>query len=330
MRFLRHSQINPVVLDLGSSMTRIFYRGKLIFVEPSFYAKKIQTNEIVAIGEMAKKLEISPTMSLLRPIRQARINDVVNLKEYVSYIIGTLKFNGFSLPKKSPILSYVGLGLSSVERQRWQKLWRELGSSQQWLLPQTTVLAMYLAKKYRLTQASCLDLGESSSRLVMFVDGMPVYQKEFPWGMSNVQERLDQFLLRENLLVDEKTSQDILQNLLSLKNNERQLSIKVKQGLSRNLTSVRLQASEFKDLIKREILVLSTWLMDAYALMSHSEKECWENNRVVLVGGGANLDGLASELSATTNIKVVKGDDAEFAHLLGMESWYEQENKGKE
>ena len=324
MDFWRKQKFYPIVCDFGSHQTRIMYRGKLLFAESSLLAMNKFDRSLVAIGRDAWKLQLNNQIELVRPVAKGRIRDFNALGEMIKYLKNNLKIGGLSLPLKSPIVGFIPLGLTAADQERWQLLWQKHGIKPKWLLPQADVIQLFASVYHQSSQLSMLDLGESVSRLVIVAGQQVVYLQELPFGVLALKQKVSQSLKNNGILMDEQTLDSVVENVASL-NPRAKLSesVRVRQLTVQGLTDFTIQSS---DLYQSVVTIggdLVQLLHDAYSMMPPNCQTTFDKNELLLLGGGANLDGIVEFLQPKMSIRINKSTETNNFNLLGLETWYE-------
>lgn len=324
MGFWRKQKFYPIVCDFGSHQTRIMYRGKLLFVESSLLAMNKFDHSLVAIGKDAWRLELSNQVELVRPVQRGRVRDFHALGEMIKYLQNNLKIGGLSLPSNSPIVGFIPLGLSMADQERWQLLWQKHGIKPKWLLPQMDVLQSFVSIYYQSPQLSMLDIGESVSRLVIVVGQQAVYFQELPMGMSALKQKVARYLKNNGVLMDELTLDLVIKNVVSL-NPRAKLSklLRVGRVTTQGLSDFTICSNDLYQVAKTVGDDLVQLLQDAYSLMPANCQAAFAQNELLLLGGGANLDGMVEFLEEKMGICVKKSIETNNFNLLGLEAWCE-------
>ncbi len=108
-------------IDLGTANVLVYVSGKgIVLEEPSVVAIDNKTNEILAVGQEAKKMigRTPANISAIRPLRDGVISDYNTtekmLKHFVEQIVEKKGFGKFVMPR---IMVCVPTGVTEVEKR---------------------------------------------------------------------------------------------------------------------------------------------------------------------------------------------------------------------
>ena len=105
---------SDIAIDLGTANTLIWTKSKgIVLNEPSFVSRDTVTNEIMAVGQEAKKMlgRTHPGIEVIRPLKDGVIADVDITNEMIQYFIKKINI-GMSRPR---IVICVPSGCSDLE-----------------------------------------------------------------------------------------------------------------------------------------------------------------------------------------------------------------------
>lgn len=323
MRFWQRPRLFPVVFDLGSNKVRVMYRGKLLFEDSSILARNKKEKTTLTVGEAGRKLELNTQVEMIKPIERGRLRELDATSSLVRYLLLNIRINGFNLPAKTPVVSFIPLGLSELEQERWHNLWRKIGAKDKWLIPQTEVISSFLSRDYHTNQTSLLDLGYGVSRLVIMADRAVIFSKEIPWGMERIKEAVDHSLKNQDALLDDLSLSSLVETVASLNPQaKRHRTVRVKHVMGQGLNDLTISSGDVYRAVTIAFKELAELITDVYSLLSPRLQTLFAKSELQLVGGGANLDGIVEYLQSKLSVAVKKNQEAMYFNLIGLESLF--------
>lgn len=126
-----------VGVDLGTANSLIYVKHRgLIINEPSVAAVNSKTNQIIAVGEEAKKMlgRTPAHISVVRPLVNGVISDYEMTREILHHFLRRLSTNGFSFPNYRRAIMAIPNNLTEVERKSVEDAARSAGCSKVYLV----------------------------------------------------------------------------------------------------------------------------------------------------------------------------------------------------
>ncbi len=312
--------------DIGSTSTKVLYKGRLIWHEPTCVALHTQTGAVISLGTAAYGLvgKASNNVTVSFPIEHGFVSD----SELFSVFMGALLT---SLRPNIPLLDHLfGLRgkyatltcLTRAEEQILAKLLPQVGLRRMKLVPQTNALLAELELWQKPSAHGCIvSMGGQVTEVSLVVAGKVSKTVRLPLGGVQLTELIQQKIAEQTeCAISWNTAEKIKCEIASIveeKKNEK-LSVwgkHITSHLGRTLVVsshdlVGITNSFAQDLIRAVRGVLS----DAQPEVATVALE----QGVFCVGGGARLKGWEQVLSQELHTHVVVAAEPELTVVKGM------------
>lgn len=136
-------QGRDVAIDMGSSTTLVYVRGKgIVLQEPSVIAIDKASGDVVAIGkEAAQMLERVPdTIEVIRPLRRGTVADFDTTERMLKHFL--FKAIGKRPLAKPRVITTVSYGSSQVEKRAVLQAVQQAGTREAYLIEEPLAAAM--------------------------------------------------------------------------------------------------------------------------------------------------------------------------------------------
>src|SRR5579862_2334996 len=111
---------HDIGIDLGTANTLVYVRGKGIVInEPSVVAVNNRTNQVLAIGEEAKKMVGRTPASIVatRPLVDGVVSDFEITEQMLRYFINKVHKESFSIIPRPRVVIGIPSGVTEVEKR---------------------------------------------------------------------------------------------------------------------------------------------------------------------------------------------------------------------
>lgn len=303
-------------IDLGTSNTRIYVKDKgLVINEPSVIALNVKTNQILAVGEDAKKM-IGKTPSYLnisRPIVNGIISDFEVTEKMLKYFFEKVHQDGFTIMPRPRVAMGIPLNTTEVERKAAEDASFSAGAREVFLIE--NVIAAAIGARLPIEDAIgnlIVDIGGGITEIaVISLNGVVTY-KVLSVAGDELNKNIVQYAREAfNLLLGEKNAEEI----------------KIKIGSAAELPEPLEAEMRGRDLISglpKEIIVNDGQIREAIARsvkqIIEGIKTVLENTPaeliadiyergLILTGGGSLLKEIDKAINQETEIPVRIADD---------------------
>jgi rod shape-determining protein MreB and related proteins len=302
-------------IDLGTANVLVYVRGKgIVLREPSVVAiDKSDNDRVKAVGEEAR-LMIGRTpgnIIAIRPMGDGVIANYTITERMLSHLIA--KVCGRRSPFKPRVLVCVPAGVTSVEKRAVFQAAMEAGAGEAATIEETMAAAIGAGLPISMASGNMVvDIGGGTTDIAVISLGGVVVSK----SLRVAGNKLDEVIVRHirnayNLMIGDRTSEDIKIRIGSAFPLEQELSIEVRgrdiqAGLPK---TVVVSSQEIREALADPIAQIVDRVK---AVLEQTPPELSSDiieRGITLTGGGALLRGLDKLLNLATGIPVHIADD---------------------
>ena len=313
---------NDLAIDLGTANTLVYARGRGIVVnEPSIVAINKLTNKVEAVGHEAKDMlgRTPASIVAIKPMKDGVIADFDVTEEMLKYFIKkALNRNHLLSPR---IVISIPSEVTQVEKRAVRESALRAKASEVYLVEQAMVAA--IGAGLPVTEPSgnmIVDIGGGTTDIAVISLSGIVYSRSVRVAGNEMDEAIIQYIKRKhNLLIGERTAEQIKMKIGSAAPMEERLSLEVK---GRNLIEGIPKTVTITDEEVREALSdsISTIINAVRVALERTPPELSADiaeKGIVLTGGGALLKSLDVRIKEETNLPVFLAQDPLTSVVLG-------------
>lgn len=302
-------------IDLGTANTLVFVKGKGIVVnEPSVVAIKEKTNEVLAVGDEAKKMigRTPGNIVAIRPLKDGVIADFATTEAMLRYFIGKAYKQSLFSPKPRVIVC-VPSGVTSVEKRAVEEATEKAGAKKALIMeePMAAAIGAHLRVEEP-TGNMVVDIGGGTTDVAVISLGGIVASKSLRIAGDEFDEYIVSYIKRQyNLMIGERTAEQIKINIGAAYSTGEAATMDIRgrdlvTGLPKILT---ITSTEVTEAIKEPVNAI----IDAikYTLEKTPPELAADiiESGIMLTGGGALLTGLDTLISIETGMPVKIAED---------------------
>lgn len=207
---------HDVGIDLGTSTTLILVRGKGILVQqPSVVTRSKKTQQILAIGDEAKKMigKTPDSIEAVRPLRGGVIADFDAAEAMLTYWIKAVHIKHGFIPKIPRPRVVVGIpsGVTEVERRAVQEAALSAGAREAYLIEEP--MASAIGAGIPVTEAEgqiIVDIGGGTTEIAVISLGGIVVNKSMRIAGDEMTEAVVNFArMKYGLIIGEMTAEEM-------------------------------------------------------------------------------------------------------------------------
>ncbi len=304
---------NDLAIDLGTANTLIYVKGKGILVnEPSIVAVSKHDQSIVAIGKEAREMlgRTPDEIKTIRPLKDGVIADFEITEDMLRAFIKRVQVNRFIHPR---IVVSVPSGITEVEKRAVRDSAEHAGAREVFLVSEPMAAAIGVGIEIQQPVGNMIiDIGGGTTEIAIIALSGIVTESSIRLGGDEMNHILIQFFKRNyNLLIGEKTAEEIKCSLGSAVPLEEEISVPVK---GRDLVAGVPKTTEVSSVEIREALNEPVCaIIDAVRLaLERTPPELSADildRGIILTGGGALLRGIDERIREETNLPVHVAED---------------------
>ncbi len=303
-------------IDLGTKNTLVYTPDKGIIInEPSVVAVNKRTDEILAVGEEAKKMvgKTPAHIQAIKPLVDGVISDFEVTEKMLKYFIDKAHKESFTLIPRPRVVIGVPLDITEVEKKAVEDATRSAGARQVFLIEES--MAAAIGTRLPIAEATAtmiVDIGGGTTEISVISLGGVVTWRSLRLAGNELDNNIIEFIREEfNILIGEQVSENIKIKIGSATELKEKIEMQVRgrdliNGLPRavvvNDTQIRESMSRTIDQIIDNIKI--TLEKTPPELVS----DIYEHG-IILTGGGSLLRGLDKEIAQATKIPVRVAED---------------------
>lgn len=303
-------------IDLGTSNTRLYVKDKGIVInEPSIVALNLKTNQILAVGEDAKKMagKTPPYISVSKPIVNGIISDFEITEKMLKYFFEKVHQEGFTIVPRPRVVIGIPLNITEVERKAAEDAALSAGAREVFLIE--NVIAAAIGARLPIEDAVgslIVDIGGGITEIAVISLNGVVTSKSLSVAGDELNKNIVQYA-REvfNLLLGEKIAEDIKIKIGSASELKEPLEIEMRgrdliSGLPKEII---VNDDQIREAISRSVKQIVEGIK---ATLENTPPELVADiyeRGLILTGGGALLKEIDKAINKVTEIPVRIADD---------------------
>ncbi len=301
-------------VDLGTANVLIYVKGKgIVLREPSVVAIDKDNNKILEIGEAARRMigRTPGNIVALRPLRDGVIADYDITEKMLQYFIE--KVVGHSFMSKPRIMVCIPSNVTTVEKRAVQQAAKQAGASMAYLIEEPMAAAMGVGIDISEPQGTMIiDIGGGTTDIAVISLGGIVVSDSLRIAGDKFDDAIIKFCkTAHNLLIGERTAEDIKINVGTAIRGERNVSMEFRgrdllTGLPKTVT---LTSDEIAIALHNEV---NSIVQCVKKMLENTPPELAADimdHGIVMTGGGAMLHGLDTLIGKETGIPTYLAED---------------------
>lgn len=307
---------HDIGIDLGTANTLVYVRGQGILInEPSVVAINTKTNQILAIGEEAKRMVGKTPSSIVatRPLVDGVVSDFEVTEQMLRYFIDKVHANKFKVLARPRVVVGIPSGVTEVEKRAVEDAASNAGARQTFLIEEP--MAAAIGSRLPIQDAAgsmIVDIGGGTTEVAVISLGGIVSARSIRVAGDELSEDLVKYAREKfNLSIGERTAEQI----------------KITGGSAYPMQDSKTVPMRGRDLVSGLPKQIDVTSEQVRAALSRSVREIVDaikvtieetppelvadimNRGIVLAGGGALLKGLDLLVHRETKMPVYIADD---------------------
>src|SRR5438876_4118340 len=313
---------SDLAIDLGTANTLVYARGKGIVVnEPSIVALNKNTNEVEAVGKEAKEMlgRTPGNIVAIKPMKDGVIADFKVTEKMLNYFIQ--KAHNRKMLVHPRIVIGVPSEITQVEKRAVKDSAYRAKASEVYLVEQAMVAAVGAGLPVtEPTGNMVVDIGGGTTDVAVISMAGIVYSRSVRIAGNKMDEDIVQYIKRKyNLLVGERTAEEIKINIGSAFPLEEELTMEIKgrdlvEGIPKTLV---ISDEEVREALSETVSNIIEAVRVALEQTPPELSADIVNKGIVLTGGGSLLKNLDKRLREETGLPVSMADDPQASVVLG-------------
>ncbi|MFQ5451410.1 MAG: rod shape-determining protein [Nitrospinaceae bacterium] len=314
---------NDLAIDLGTANTLVNVKGEgIVLREPSVVALNTQTKEVQAVGMEAKQMlgRAPGTIVAIRPMKDGVIAHFEVTEKMIRHFIQKVHNNRKTLVRPRVVIA-VPSGITQVEKRAVRDSAQSAGAREVFLIeePMAAAIGVDLPVQEP-TGNMIIDIGGGTTEVAIISMSGIVYSKSIRIAGDEMDEAIVNYIKRKyNLLIGERTAEEVKINIGSAYPMEKRMTMEVK---GRDLVAGIPKTLIISDEEIREALTetFGTIVEAVKIALERTPPELAADivdKGVVVAGGGSLIKGLDILLKEATGLPITLAEDPLSAVALG-------------
>ena len=305
---------HDIGIDLGTANTLVTVKGQgIVLREPSVVAIHSGTNEVLAVGDDAKRMlgRTPGNIVAIRPLKDGVIADFDVAAAMLRYFI--TKVNNGRRRSNPRVVIAVPSGITEVERRAVRESAEEAGAREIFLIEEPMAAAIGVGLPVLDAGGNMIvDIGGGTTEVALISLSGIVYSRSEKTAGDKMDESIIQYMKRAyNLLIGERTAEEIKIRLGSATPLPKEISMEVKgrdlvAGLPKTIT---INSVEVRDAMAIPLATIVDTVRTTLERCPPELAADLVDRGIMLAGGGALLRGLDKLLHEETGLPVHVAED---------------------
>jgi rod shape-determining protein MreB len=306
---------NDIGIDLGTANTLVYLKGHGIVInEPSVVAVNQKTGQVVAVGAEAKQMlgRTPGHIKAIRPLVDGVISDFEVTEEMIAYLINKADRIA-KKPIRPRVVVGVPSGITNVEIRAVYDATKNAGAREVHIVEEPMAAAIGIRLPIKDPVGSMIiDIGGGTTDIAVISLGGIVASKNLKIAGDRLNEDIISYLRDEfKILIGEKTAEGVKIAIGSVFDfgNTIEASIKGRDLITGLPREVIVTDADIREAISASIGNLMDSVKEVLERTPPEITSDIMNRGIVLVGGGALIQGLAPYLNNILKIPVYIAED---------------------
>lgn len=304
---------NDIGIDLGTANTLVNVKDHgIVLREPSVVAVKAGTNEVLAVGDDAKRMlgRTPGNIVAIRPLKDGVIADFEVTEAMLRHFIKKVSGKRRTHPR---VVIAIPSGITAVERRAVKESAEQAGAREVYLIEEPMAAAIGVGLPVQDASGNMIvDIGGGTTEVALISLSGIVYARSVRTAGDELDEAIISFMKRNhNLMIGERTAEDIKIRVGSAYPLPKETSMEVKgrdlvSGLPKTVT---ITSDKVRDAMADPLTNIVDAVRTTLERCPPELAADLVDRGVILAGGGALLRGLDKRLRDETGLPVHIAED---------------------
>ena len=311
-----------LAIDLGTANTCVYARGKGIVVnEPSIVAINKLNGRVEAVGKAAKDMlgRTPGNIVAIKPMKDGVIADFEVTEKMLTYFIQ--KVHNRHVWVRPRIVIGVPSEITQVEKRAIKDSAYRAKASEVHLVEEAMAAAIGAGMPIMESSGNMIvDIGGGTTDIAVISLGGIVHGKTVRVAGSEMDEAIIQYIKKKhNLLIGERTAEQIKMEVGSAYGLDEQMTIEVKgrHQIEGRPKAIIVTDEEIREALAEAVNVIVDAVRDALERTPPELSADIVDRGIVLTGGGSLLKNLDKRLREETGLPVAMAEDPLSSVVLG-------------
>src|SRR5947208_3890078 len=304
---------NDIGIDLGTANSLVYVRDRgIVLREPSVVAIQAGTTNVLAVGEEAKRMlgRTPGNIVAIRPMKDGVIADFEITEAMLRHFIQKVHHRKLIAPR---VVVAVPSGITEVEKRAVREASTHAGAREVYLIEEPMAAAIGVGLPVQDPAGNMIiDIGGGTTEVALISLSGIVFSRSIRVAGDELDEAIMQYMKRAyNLMVGERTAEEIKIKIGSAYPSEKETSVEIKgrdlvAGLPKTLM---ITSQEVREALLEPISTIVDSVRITLERCPPELSADLVDRGLVLAGGGALLRGFDKLLSEETGLPVHVAED---------------------
>lgn len=304
---------SDIGIDLGTANTLVYVKDQgIVLREPSVVAVKESTNEVVAVGDDAKRMlgRTPGNIRAIRPLKDGVIADFKVTEAMLSHFIRKVHNRRIVRPR---VVIAVPSGITEVEKRAVKESAEQAGAKEVFLIEEPMAAAIGVGLPVQEAAGNMIvDIGGGTTEVAIISLSGIVYSRSVRVAGDELDEAVINYMKRAyNLMIGERTAEEIKLRIGSAYPQGKETTMEVKgrdmvAGLPKTIT---ITSQEVREAMLEPLNTIIDAVRTTLERCPPELSADLVDRGIMLAGGGALLRGLDKLLQEETALPVHVAED---------------------
>lgn len=313
---------NEIAIDLGTSSTLIYVKGKGIMLrEPSIVTVDEKNHTPIAVGLEAKKMlgRTPEGLKAIRPMKDGVIADFSLVEVMLRTFIE--KVQRKKLFVRPRVIICVPSGVTEVEKRAVRDSAEACGAREVYLVSEPIAAAVGVGLPVDApTGNMIIDIGGGTTEIAVVALSGVVTCNSIRVAGDEMDEAIINYIKKNyNLVIGEQTAETIKIQIGSAYpiGQEEEMEVKGRDLVSGIPKTIKLSSSKIREALQEPVSIIVSAVKKALERTPPELAADIVDHGIYMTGGGSLLKGLDKLISEETNLKVYVAENAIDCVVLG-------------
>lgn len=304
---------NDLGIDLGTANTLVYVKDHgIVLREPSVVAVRAGTNEVMAVGDDAKRMlgRTPENITAVRPLRDGVIADFELTEAMLRHFMGKVNQGSKARPR---VVIAIPSGITEVERRAVKESAEQAGAREVFLMEEPMAAAIGVGLPVQEASGNLIvDIGGGTTEVALISLAGIVHARSARTAGDALDKAIILYLKRAyNLIIGDPTAEAIKIRIGSASSLPKEISMETKGrdlilGLPKTIT---ITSQEIREAMEEPLSAIVDAVRTTLERCPPELAADLIDRGLVMAGGGALLRGLDKRLREETGLPVHLAED---------------------
>ncbi len=305
---------HDIAIDLGTATIVAYVKGKgIVLREPSVVAINNQTDEVVAIGNEARRMlgRTPGNIVAIRPLREGVISDYTVTEKMLKYYLRKIGGRSIFAPR---VMICIPSKVTEVERKAVIDAATNAGARKVYLIEEPIAAAIGAGIDIAKPDGNMIvDIGGGTTDIAVISLGGAVVSSSLKVAGDKFDEAIVKYMRKKhNIMIGERTAEEMKINIGCVfpKFQDSQMEVTGRDLITGLPTTIDIYASEMLEALEEPSMMIVDAVHNVLEKTPPELSADIADKGIYLTGGGSLVDGLDKLLEDRLGIPVMIAEDA--------------------